>query len=1270
MSVPTLSSSSFIVASSKVFGDASFAITTRPTSNSSGVITYTSNNTSVATIDTSGNFITIVGVGTATFTATQAAVPGVFTSASIVSNTLTVGKGALTITPIVPPTITSNTTTFTLPLPTSNITTAASTITSTASAIVTPPDVNSLVYGSDWVKLGGDIDGEAGGDQSGFSTAISADGTTVAIGANFNDGNGINSGHVRVYKYTPNKTVAVTSQSDASFGPVGWTRLGDDIDGEASDDVFGYSVSLSADGTILAVGGPGNDTTGTYTIGGVRYDDFGHVRVFKYDPTKTTAQMNQSLPNFGPKGWNRLGQDIDSPGGQDYGGWSVSLSANGTVLAVGNPTQAAYNRTGYTRVYEWNGTLWVQRGGDIVGEGLADESGRSVTLSADGSTVAIGAPRNDGSGNLISDSGHVRVYKYTPNKTVAVTSQTDPSFGPVGWTRLGADIDGEGAIEYSGVEVCLSADGTILAIGAHGNEGTSSSVNNNLDRGSVRVYRYNPNKTTAQMNQSLPNFGPIGWDRIGEDIDSEANVDYLGWTLSLSADGTMLAMGAPSNDGTTGVSSDNRGHTRVFKYNATKTVAQTNQSLPGFGPAGWDRVGLDIDGEAAGDESGWNVRTSSDGTVVIIGAYKNDGTTGVVSDNRGHARVYSIPTTNALSYTSSNSSVADVCGNLLIIKGVNGTSIITASQTGNTVSGRLDVSGTTYTLQYNPFTFTSSNTNIATVGTYNGVVTVVGGAIGRTNITATQAATRSYQSGSTVWTFYTVNQTGEDLSGLNLSGYNFTNYNFTNANLYNANLTNTNLTNANLTNTRIVGATLTGVTFTDTQKIQLRQNADNLAANIAAIDLSSSITPSAIISIIPSIKPSDLTNIQVIRVLTPTVDASNVKTVTVTPSNVEGFYIDISANSEVRVNGVLYQTIPASQGGAPAQVVDSIGNAVLYIKISNILYRVFPGSIVGIPVSPNDYKLKSYGLGDVLTVAAIGSSTGKVGPTGVTGTTGFAGINGVTGPTGVPGYQGVTGASGPQGATGPQGVTGATGSRGDTGVEGIIGATGPTGAIGATGASTEKGDTGPTGERGPTGPTGTYGPQGEYGVTGNTGATGPIGATGATGESVAVGNTGAMGMAGATGVNIWRHSNGATANTDPIYYNEGRVGIQTSTTAAANTQYILDVSGNIKTAGVMNVSDYRVKREIRFIGETGEATGVHRLRPVLFQNRARNDAWEYGFLAHEVQEVFPELVAGVKDGDTYQAISYHQLFAICCEEIKTLNARLTALLERRNTRLD
>jgi hypothetical protein len=610
-----------------------------------------------------------------------------------------------------------------------------------------------------------------------------------------------------------------------------------------------------------------------------------------------------------------------------------------------------------------------------------------------------------------------------------------------------------------------------------------------------------------------------------------------------------------------------------------------------------------------------------------------------------------------------------------------------------------NVIGETFTLDPNSnspvaFTYSSSNTGVATIA--NNVVTIVN--IGTTTITASQAQDGTYNSGSATMTLTVTPQnynglsyTNSDFIGRNLIlatfiATNLTNANLTDANLTNANLTDANLTNAvltnailttavitntNLTNARIVGANLTGVTFTDGQKIQLRQNADNIAANIAAIALSATVTPASITAVIPSLKPADIANLEVIQVLTPALDASNNLAVTVSPSVVEGFYIGVLADTPVRINGVVYQT---TGSGANGQVLDENQTPVLFIKISDILYRVYAGSIIGIPVDPDYYKVKSYGLGTVLTTAAIGSSSGNVGATGVTGPSGFAGINGAQGSTGPAGYQGVTGATGARGATGIQGPTGATGAQGVTGTQGHTGVTGPTGATGDTGPNAGKGDTGATGVRGPTGYTGIYGPQGEYGITGNTGATGTVGATGPTGESAAVGYTGATGaMSGVTGANIWRRA-GATSGT-PIYYNNGRVGIQTSPAVPASTQYLLDVSGNIKTAGVMNVSDYRIKKEIVYIRpatipvETDCAmlsNQVQRLRPVMFQNRLRNNAWEYGFLAHEVQAIFPELVNGEKDQDgELQAISYHQLFAICCEEIKTLNARVAALEAKR-----
>jgi alpha-tubulin suppressor-like RCC1 family protein len=89
--IALVASYTVVVASPKVYGDASFAITTRPTTLSNGAITYTSSNPAVATIDSAGDWINIVSPGTATIIATQAA-DGEYASFTITSNVLTVNK--------------------------------------------------------------------------------------------------------------------------------------------------------------------------------------------------------------------------------------------------------------------------------------------------------------------------------------------------------------------------------------------------------------------------------------------------------------------------------------------------------------------------------------------------------------------------------------------------------------------------------------------------------------------------------------------------------------------------------------------------------------------------------------------------------------------------------------------------------------------------------------------------------------------------------------------------------------------------------------------------------------------------------------------------------------------------------------------------------------------------------------------------------------------------------------------------------------------------
>ena len=281
---------------------------------------------------------------------------------------------------------------------------------------------------------GADIDGEAAGDYSGRSVSLSSDGTTVAIGAQENDGNGYTSGHVRIYGWN-----SATSA---------WTQQGADIDGEAAYDYSGRSVSLSSDGTTVAIGAEGNDGNGS---------DSGHVRIYAW--------------NSAASAWIQQGADIDGEAAGDLSGWSVSLSSDGTTVAIGTiNSDGNGDSSGHVRIYEWNGdsSAWEQQGADIDGEAAGDNSGNSVSLSSDGTTVAIGAYANDGNG---TQSGHVRIYAW--NSTTSA------------WEQQGADIDGEAAGDHSGSSVSLSSDGTTVAIGAPNNDGNGDSS------GHVRIYSNN-----------------------------------------------------------------------------------------------------------------------------------------------------------------------------------------------------------------------------------------------------------------------------------------------------------------------------------------------------------------------------------------------------------------------------------------------------------------------------------------------------------------------------------------------------------------------------------------------------------------------------------------------------------------------------------------------------------------------------------------------------------------------------------------------------------
>lgn len=359
--------------------------------------------------------------------------------------------------------------------------------------------------GSAWIPKGGDIDGEDFGSQGGYSLSM-PDPNTLAIGAHYNGGNGFNSGQVRVYEWSGiswsqkgsdidgeaayDNSGRTVSMPDANTVAIGawkndgaspdaghirifswngnaWIQKGADIDGIASSDWFGYTVSMP-DSNTVAASGILNDNNGT---------EAGHVRVFAWDGNT----------------WQQKGGDIE---GEPYEQIGTSLSMpDAQTVAVGAPTTTGVNggQTGQIKVFEWNGSSWVQKGATIEGADSGNHFGESISMP-NANTIAVGAPGNNGNG---TSSGHVRVYNWIGNM----------------WAQIGSDIEGESVLDGSGWSVSMPDDHTV-AIGARGNS------DNGNNAGHVRVYSYStatsiernlypqvilsyPNPTTGKLNIDL-----------------------------------------------------------------------------------------------------------------------------------------------------------------------------------------------------------------------------------------------------------------------------------------------------------------------------------------------------------------------------------------------------------------------------------------------------------------------------------------------------------------------------------------------------------------------------------------------------------------------------------------------------------------------------------------------------------------------------------------------------------------------------------------------
>jgi cytoskeletal protein CcmA (bactofilin family) len=207
---------------------------------------------------------------------------------------------------------------------------------------------------------------------------------------------------------------------------------------------------------------------------------------------------------------------------------------------------------------------------------------------------------------------------------------------------------------------------------------------------------------------------------------------------------------------------------------------------------------------------------------------------------------------------------------------------------------------------------------------------------------------------------------------------------------------------------------------------------------------------------------------------------------------------------------------------------------------------------------------------------------------------------------------------------------------------------------------------------------------GPTGMTGATGATGPFGYTGFTGP------TGQIGPIFSGNVTFINPIEKITFDTDSFYYMElnsgnnydavvngnavinnnftvnGSCNLNGNQTSTSINSGSLTVNGGVGISGSLYVgetcfvggtqitSDYRIKEDIKELDETYNIDNIH---VVNYYNKNTKKK-EIGVIAHELEENYPYLVNGEKDGNNLQSVNYIGIIGLLIKEIQILKEKL------------
>ena len=319
-----------------------------------------------------------------------------------------------------------------------------------------------------------------------------------------------------------------------------WKQVGDILSGDYYNERFGTSLDISKDGNSIIIGARMSGT----------------ITVFKW---------NNIINNWEQKGQSIIGDFYFRTG------YKVGIANDGDVIAISEINYSeditTYDRIGKITCYKYESinNNWEILGNPIVGDFFNSQYGLEIKLSKNNLRLAIKAGNNPDNDFLES----VIVYEFNNNNN--------------DWEKIGNTIFAKNPFSRFANSMDISNDGNILAIGAWSYDDLD---NNNRNLGRVIVYKYDSNE----------------WSKLGNEIIGDIPYEEIGYPVSLSGDGKLLAISSPANS----FRSTNLPYVKVFNFSDNN----------------WNQLGDTIFGD--NKNFGFTISITSDAKLVIGSYYENN----------------------------------------------------------------------------------------------------------------------------------------------------------------------------------------------------------------------------------------------------------------------------------------------------------------------------------------------------------------------------------------------------------------------------------------------------------------------------------------------------------------------------------------------------------------------------------------------------------------------------------------------------------------------